>query len=200
MVVISLEINIFNNLAQLAPGFIGVAVGKLMTGDNTKEPLNNGILKYFLYSGSSWCICTLFNLVCTMSDSIFLVMSIFVAALLGILWPTLIKGWTITAANFINKLFNKNPIFLNESILEKLTADNEPHFLEVYKGGKVITSGWGSDVMIHENAFIIDRDLEWEEYFKNHEHEERTVIFLDKDTYIKEYKLKEETTEIVFTL
>lgn len=48
--VIRLENVSILTIAALAPGFVGIAVTKLLDGDTTAEPLDKGILKYFLGS------------------------------------------------------------------------------------------------------------------------------------------------------
>ena len=41
---------VYQNIVQIAPGFVGIAASKLMSGDTKREELKNGILKYFFYT------------------------------------------------------------------------------------------------------------------------------------------------------
>ena len=87
-----MELNLLQNIAQAAPGFIGVAACKLMNGNTQKEKLNNEVLAYFLFGGTAWLLVASLDNICSLqglalSESTRIACTIICAALLGILWP-----------------------------------------------------------------------------------------------------------------
>lgn len=82
----------------------------------------------------------------------------------------------------------KNPIFVEETILEKLGCDNKPHYYEAYKAGTLVASGWGEHFIRSEKSFSL-RQIEG--YGMEDLQEVRYIIWQDKDMILKEYTLKE---------
>lgn len=192
-----MDINILQNAAQLAPGFIGVALNKLMIGDIKDEQLNTSVLKYFLYMGASWLATQIMAQIgaladFTVSEPAMTTMAIITAALLGILWPSYLCRKSVDAANAINTLFGKNKIFLSESVLEKIHADNEAHYYEVYRAGKLVAAGWCEHCDYSERAFSL-RKIEG--YEAGDMQEVRNIVWQKEDMILKEYAQREENDE-----
>lgn len=185
-----MELNLLQNIAQAAPGFIGVAACKLMNGNTQKEKLNNEVLAYFLFGGTAWLLVFIFDNVCgsTFRESTRIACAIICAALLGILWPVWLRDKAVALANIINCYFGKNPIFVEETILEKLGCDNKPHYFEIYKAGNLIASGWGEHFLNNEKSFSL-RSIEG--YTMEDLQEFRAIVWRGEDMVLKEYILKE---------
>lgn len=188
-----MELNLLQNIAQAAPGFIGVAACKLMNGNPQKEKLNNEVLAYFLFGGTAWLLVASLDNICSLqglalSESTRIACTIICAALLGILWPVWLRDKAVALANIINFYFGKNPIFVEETILEKLGCDNKPHYYEAYKAGTLVASGWGEHFIRNEKSFSL-RQIEG--YGMEDLQEVRYIIWQDKDMILKEYTLKE---------
>lgn len=188
-----MELNLLQNIAQAAPGFIGVAACKLMNGNTQKEKLNNEVLAYFLFGGTAWLLVASLDNICSLqglslSESTRIACTIICAALLGILWPVWLRDKAVALANIINFYFGKNPIFVEETILEKLGCDNKPHYYEAYKAGTLVASGWGEHFIRNEKSFSL-RQIEG--YDTEDLQEVRYIIWQDKDMILKEYTLKE---------
>lgn len=188
-----MELNLLQNIAQAAPGFIGVAACKLMNGNPQKEKLNNEVLAYFLFGGTAWLLVASLDNICSLqglslSESTRIACTIICAAFLGILWPVWLRDKAVALANIINCYFGKNPIFIEETILEKLGCDNKPHYYEAYKAGTLVASGWGEHFIRSEKSFSL-RQIEG--YGKEDLQEVRYIIWQDKDMILKEYTLKE---------
>lgn len=184
-----MELNIYQHLAQVAPGFVGVATSKLMCGDIQKEKLDNSVLKYFLYTGVSYISSELvqglvYYLDITFSQNAVIILNIFIAALIGALWHLCLKDFVVKYANKINKLFGKNEIFLSDTLLEKLSRDNKPHYWAIYKDEKLLGSGWLEHVIANEKSLSVKK---FGDYDIEKMKEERTIVYLDKNYYIKEY-------------
>ena len=116
-----MELNLLQNIAQAAPGFVGVAACKLMNGNPQKEKLNNEVLAYFLFGGTAWLLVASLDNICSLqglalSESTRIACTIICAALLGILWPVWLRDKAVALANIINCYFGKNPIFVEETI------------------------------------------------------------------------------------
>ena len=155
-----MELNLLQNIAQAAPGFVGVAACKLMNGNPQKEKLNNEVLAYFLFGGTAWLLVASLDNICSLqglalSESTRIACTIICAALLGILWPVWLRDKAVALANIINCYFGKNPIFVEETILEKLGCDNKPHYYEAYKSGTLVASGWGEHFIRSEKSFSL---------------------------------------------
>lgn len=188
-----MELNLFQNIAQVAPGFIGVAACKMMNGNVQKEKLNNEVLSYFLFAGAAWLSAASLDSICglqgfMLGESARIACAIVCAAALGVLWPVWLRDKAVALVNTINKRFGKNPIFIEETILEKLGCDNKPHYYEVYKAGTLIASGWGEHFIKSEKSFSLRRV---EGYSINDLQEVRSILWQDRDMVFKEYELKE---------
>ena len=183
-------------IAALAPGFVGIAVTKLLDGDTTAEPLDKGILKYFLYSASALILTDLSTLAQPIHkvidgqrlEYIDYWLPILMAATISILWALIGKRFFILLANIINKIGRRNTVFFQGTMLEALTNDNEAHFLEITLPNGEKKRGVLKKVLAHEQAVLLEPDTEWaavqEEYTK------KDVVYLDSGVAIREYAYK----------
>lgn len=188
-----MELNLFQNIAQAAPGFVGVAACKLMNGNAQREKLNNEVLAYFLFAAAAWVLALIFSnigllLGAHLSEPMRIACAIFCAGALGTLWPVWLRDKAVMLANIINRHFGKNPIFMEETILEKVGCDNRPHYYEVYKAGNLIASGWGEHFIKNEKSFSL-RSVEG--YTMEDLQEFRAIVWRGEDMILKEYILKE---------
>lgn len=186
-----MDFNIPQALLQISPGIVGIAFSKLFDGDSRDKPVNNTTIKYFLFTVASY-ICTFIT--SSIVEIFFkqlnltkynMLMAIVFAFLLGILWPIYLRNIVVSLTNKINKANNKNPIFLEEHLLEKNTRDTKPHYLKVFKEDKVIASGWLTEYQDRENAIRLQQS---DEYPESELKEVCAIVYLDKHTVIKEYK------------
>lgn len=187
------------NIAALAPGFVGIAVTKLLDGDTTAEPLDQGILKYFLYSASALILTDL----CTSAKPLHKVidrqqleyidywMPILMAAVISIFWAILGKKIFVYLANLINKIGCRNTVFLKTTMLEALTNDCEGHYLEITLPNGEKKSGMLTKVLTHEQSLMLEPKPEWTDKYE--EYTKKEIIYLDSGLSIREYgyKIKE---------
>lgn len=195
--VIRLENVSILTIAALAPGFVGIAVTKLLDGDTTAEPLDKGILKYFLYSASALISTDLFTTAQPLHkvidgqrlEYIDYWVPILMAAVISIFWALCGKKLFVWLANVINKVGCRNTVFLEPTMLEVLTNDNEGHFLEVTLPNGEKKRGVLKKVLAHEQALLLEPDTEWaavqEKYTK------KDVIYLNSGVAIREYGYKD---------
>lgn len=188
-----MELNLFQNIAQAAPGFVGVAACKLMNGSARKEKINNEVLAYFLFTAAAWLAAYLLEKICLLrgvqlSEPMRIACAIICAEALGTLWPVYLSDKAVMLANIINRCFNKNPVFIETTILEKIGCDNRPHYYEVYKAGSLIASGWGEYFLKDEKSFSL-RHIEG--YSMEDLQETRNIVWRGEDMVLKEYSLKE---------
>ena len=130
-------------ITGLAPGFIGIAVQKLLRGDVTEEPLQRGILKYFLYAASALLLTDMIAVLRGVAGPVGKILAgtslsyfdctlpMLSACIIAIFWHAAGSRIAIWGANKINKLAGRNPIFLDQCMMETMLSDNKPHFLEI---------------------------------------------------------------------
>lgn len=188
-----MELDLFQNIAQIAPGFIGVALGKLMNGDPKKENLNDSFLGFFLYAGAAWLIATAAALAAEylqhpISHTGFIVISMLAAALLGILWPSGLRSKVISLANSYLSALGKNKIFMEEEIMDQIGHDNKPHYYEVYRNGQMIASGWGEHISSSDKGMSL---IKVDGFNVDEMKEIRNIVWQESDMVIKEYTMLE---------
>ena len=188
-----MELNLFQNIAQAAPGFVGVAACKLMNGNVQKEKLDNEVLAYFLFAAAAWLLALMLSNICLLlgirfGETMRVACAIIFAGALGMLWPVWLRDKAVVLANIINQRFGKNQIFVEETILEKVGCDNSPHYSEVYKAGNLIASGWSEHFLNNEKSFSL-RSIEG--YTMEDLQEFRAIVWRGEDMVLKEYILKE---------
>ena len=194
-------INLFEHIAQIAPGFIGVAAAKFMDYDTRTDSVTSCLSKYFLFAGASWLLTTLFAELVKyfgflIEGKLFTSVSIFVALFVGLLWHDVILPNAVRLHNKLQRRLGKNEGFMKNTIIEQLLDDCKAHYLIVYKGEKVIASGWVTTSLAHEKSFLLSPSPEWEEWFEEHKTPYRFLIYRGEDVYYKEYTLNDEIAEI----
>lgn len=191
-----MHIDIFAHIAQIAPGFIGVAAAKFMDYDCRPAPIGEWLSKYFLYAGASWLLATLLSELAviagiTMSSTAFTALSMFIALLLGILWHGVIFKALVKLHNKANEKLGSNQGFMASCLLEEIVNDNRSHFIVAHKNDKIIASGWLVKTITHERSFYLESSPEWEEHIRNQVEKRKikrqTIIFADSDYYFEEY-------------
>ena len=95
----------------------------------TKGKLNNEVLAYFLFAAAAWLLALVLSNICLLlgiqlSEMMRVACAIIFAGALGMLWPVWLRDKAVVLANIINQRFGKNPIFVEETILEKVGCDN----------------------------------------------------------------------------
>lgn len=185
-------------IAALAPGFIGIAADKLLTGDTSKVPLDANIFKYFLYATAALLMteCTPYASPLTKAltqqqlttKDILLPMA--AAAAIGTSWNLWLRELLEKVTNFFLRRFHKNEIELSKSLIFNNLLDGKPHLLEVQLPNGQKHYGRLEEYSIEEHAFFLDQEPEWvndpnfEKYYKG------SIIYLDSGVTIQEYDYK----------
>lgn len=189
-------------LIALTPGAVGIALGKLLNGDVAPEPLNSGIIKYFLYSSTALVLTELSGWAQPLQKTLaqrndFTLLDIAVpagiSAIVALAWKLFVKRAVIWAANKILLLFGYNEITMPGSALENLLDDGQGHFIEVhYPDGRVITGETREHGPHYGTITVVDLP-EWVNDIELERYEKKTVIMLKTGIVIKEfdYKYKE---------
>lgn len=186
-----MDIDLFAHIAQVAPGFIGVAAAKLMSGDAREVGFEDTVFRYFLYAGASWLITAGIGKAIALSPETFTALSMVIAALLGLSWRLFWMAKLVSMVNWVRLKCGQNRIFLSESILQEITSDNKDHFIIAYRGNDVIASGWLTDAIMFEKSMALTRDEGWEKYFEASRAGERAVVYADSDFHFREYTMPE---------
>ena len=132
----------------LTPGIIGIAIDKLLNGDTSPEPLNKGIVKYFLYSSAALFATELsgwaqpLQKTLTQSNNFTLwdaAAPACAAVIIAVTWKLFFKRAVINASNKMLVFFGYNAITLPNSALENMLLDAKGHFIEIhFPDGRVI--------------------------------------------------------------
>lgn len=186
-------------IAILSPGFIGIATTKLLDGDTTPEPLNQGVLKYFLYAAASliltdlWTPCKVLHKLIEKQPLSYMdyIAPMIMAIVISILWALLVKKLAEHFANEINEAGGRNKIFLDSSMLEAFINDNQEHFIEItFSDGRII-KGYVNKTIMHEKSLLILPEPTWTKDEQYEEYTVRTLVYLETNTTIREYAFKE---------
>lgn len=186
----------------LTPGAVGIALGKLLNGDTAPEPLNSGLIKYFLYSSSALVFTELSGLAQPLQKTLeqsnsFTLLDIAVpaavAALIAIVWKLFLKRAVIWAANKLLRLSSYNEISMPESALENLLIDGKGHFIEVHMPDGRCFTGALKEHGAHYETITLCSLPDWTNDADVERCEKKTVIMLKNGVVIKEfdYKCKE---------
>lgn len=186
-----MDIDLFAHIAQIAPGFIGVAAAKLMSGDAREAKLEDTVFRYFLYAGASWLVTACVGRAIALSSDAFTALSMIIAALLGLSWRLFWMAKLVAVVNWFRLKCGLNRIFLSENILQEIISDNKDHFIIAYRGNDVIASGWLTDAIMFEKSMALTRDEDWEKYFEASRVGERAVVYADSDFHFREYTMPE---------
>lgn len=180
-------------IAALAPGFVGIAVTKLLDGDTTAEPIDKGILKYFLYASSALILTDL----CTYAQPLHKLIEgqrleyidylapILMAAAISIFWAIFGKNLFVGLANEINEAGCRNKIFLDSTMLECLTNDGKGHFLEIKLPNGEVRKGELKKVLVHEQSLLLEPEPAWTAKYE--EYTIKDVVYLNSGVLIREY-------------
>ena len=74
-------------------------------------------------------------------------------------------------------------------MIEKITLDNKPHYFTVHKGGQRIGGGYLTNIITRDNAITLEPedDALMRELIEQDTNIKQSLIYLDKDIYLKEY-------------
>ena len=156
-----MEINMLNFLLELSPGFIGIAINNLLLGKtDCEKSYKKDSISFFMFTAISWIIGKIIVLIpffniWTNTKENFYVLLIFISIFISSFWTLKGKDKIEKYVNSINIFFNKNKIFLNQSVVEELTRDNKPHYWVVYKNNFIIAKGWFENFSFEENTFSL---------------------------------------------
>lgn len=188
-----MQFDLFKHILDIAPGFIGFAVYKFAEGDEEQEHWDTAIMPYFLFAACSWaltCLCELgiefFSV--SLSSIGFTIISMVVAAMLGLCHSLFLKRWLLNAINYIRGKMGLNHVNYASGMLE-IFDDGEDHYISVYRGNDKIMSGWFNRMRVKEGALVLIPSPEWEEKLEKPNNVKRTIAYLDKDTHIIEYNI-----------
>lgn len=184
-------------ITALAPGFIGIAVNKLLQGNSDSEPLDKGVLKYFLYSAATLLLTELTTAKplrkilekqqLTIEDCLY---PLFWAILIAIAWELVIRDYLLKCINFVYRKIGRNEIFLSRSMLEDMVADGKKHFLEVQFADGSVINGLVEKINQQENAIILIPEPDWVDDIDVKRFEVQQFIMFDKNIIVKEYDYK----------
>lgn len=181
-----MQLELFNCLVELAPGFVAVATHNFFTGGlHDKQNKFIEYERYFVYSGVSWLITEALTLLdLNIPRTTILLM---VAALLGLLWPLCLKKRLFRLVNLCSRAKGKCELVDENSMLSMVTNDNKPHYLLIYENNNLVAEGWLSYTLDNESSLSLETDEEAKKHFAHVRHGEHVLYYLDKNVYIKEY-------------
>ena len=193
-----METTMLNYLIELSPGFIGIAVQNLFSGEiDSETSYKKDSISFFMYTTISWITGNFLNSSdyihnIVYSNERFMILLMIISGFAGFCWTTFLKKWIEKVINYINKSLNKNEIFLQKTLIEELTKDNKPHYWVVYKDNSIIAEGWFENFVPKEKSFSLKThcdidNITYEKDIRTDENELRTIFILDKNFYIKEY-------------
>ena len=144
----------------LIPGFFGLAIYKMFSGDTKSEPLSSSIMSYVIYSSFSWFFTYLvyllslnqyvFNIIGIIHNPFYEVKEITVkeyliaiisAVILGWLWFYKFQFWSVKLINILNDKINRRHVNLNTNIISAGLRKEKSHYIQISKEGKTICSG-----------------------------------------------------------
>lgn len=187
-------------ITALSPGFVGIAVHKLLKGDVTAEPLQQGVLKYFLYAASSLFLTDGILSAAGQTGTISKILTnqqlsymdcmvpMICAAVIAVLWSVCGNTLAVRLANGINRRAGHNPVFLDESMLYTMLADNKPHFLEVQFPDGRTERGYITKTITHEKTIMLEPEPDWTKSSGFYRRDVRKMIDLATGVVITEYE------------
>ena len=183
-------------ILMLTPGVIGAAFSAMLCGNSKPGTLSSNITMYFLYSAFSWILAEFIGpgyiLSAILQNASVTIMQLFVpiiiAVCLSFLWVLWLKEFIVKEINRLYGLINRNEIFLEPALFEKVFGDNQPHGIEILKDGKTVAKGHLEHYQCNEKAFSV---IDASEYSGYEEQNVRYLIYLDKDVIIREFTYKD---------
>lgn len=177
-------------ILQALPGFLGVISHKFFQGQQIYFETKKDILKYFTYTLFTISSITLLTDFFAFNTRLLvLLLSTVIPIILSILW-IIMSPFLVIGINFVNKLTNRNTIFIEDSTFEKNFKDGKDHFLVIHKNNKILSYGFLADW--EENNGELTLSLvppEIDEKYVNRGFE-KSLIFSKSDIYIEEIKVE----------
>lgn len=199
-------------IMALTPGIIGIATSKLLDGDTSPEPIDKGIMKYFLYSASALLLTESIGSViqpiqpiqplqkALMKNPAFTIDDFVYPALMAVIvalsWKIFLKKLVIFITNLILSLFRKNMIDLPPSALDKLLADGNGHAVEIYFPDGRIVIGVVSEYYSTPNTITIQKLPSSINLGSIEESEKNILVFLETGVIIKNYTFPVEKNDL----
>lgn len=181
----------------LSPGFIGIAVNKLLTGDTSTEPINQNIMSYFLYSASALAITELIfgkPLSSILAGAKMTVYDCFyplaAAALISALWEIVLRDKIVTPAiNAVMRLLGRNEIALSNLLLYNMLADGRGHIIEIYStaDNKLLAQGMVNEVSKDEKAIKLSPLPAWVNDNDVKRYEVQRLLLIKEELLVIEY-------------
>lgn len=181
-------------ILALAPGVVGIAVSKLFAGDVTPEPLNQGIVKYFIYSTVSILLAECLPFAAPLSQALNneplttldITMPLLIAFLLAAFWRLFLESLVVWIANKLLSACNKNNVVLRKGVFASL-EDNQGHIVEIiFPDGRTI-KGMTMETDKFNNDMILAELPEWTKDPRYEEYVKQTLILTKDKIIIKEY-------------
>lgn len=189
--------NFIITMVSLSPGFIGMAIQKLLNGDTTPGAIQSNIMTYFLYAASSL-LCA--EIVCwfhgpinklLMHEPVLLVdilIPMGIAVVIAVLWHIIGARLAYKIANKINELAGKNSIIMDSDMLETMLNDNQPHFVTVSFPNGTERSGYVTNVIVSNKEIMLEPNPDWTKDYTRHI--KRECIELNSGIVITEHEYK----------
>lgn len=184
------------NIVLLSPGFVGIAVNKLLDGDTTSDTVQNSTMKYFLYSAFSYTLTEMLGASMTLSKILAgqafkvedYLMPIIAAALLSLIWTIKGRKIILQAANKLNIACGRNAVFLEKAMSEKIFNDGKGHFLEVTFSDGRKERGMLQYVLEQEASYALVPEPEWTKDYE--EYTVRNIVYPKLGVSIREYNFQ----------
>lgn len=185
-------------ILMLTPGVIGIALAGLLRGNSKPDNLSTNITSYFLYSAISWLIAELIGpgyvLSAIMQGQNITVMQLFspigIVIVITFIWVLWLNKVLVKCINSIYRLINRNEIFMETVLFEKVFNDHEAHFIEVKKDDVIQARGYLEHYQCNEKSFSLKDISDYEHY----EYKEKTVRYLvypNSNVIIREFEYPE---------
>ena len=190
-----MQFDFFKHILDIAPGFIGFSVYKFANGDEESEQWDKAIMPYFLFAASSWLVSYAIKLMILsfgkeLNETEFTVLSMLSAVVLGLCHSLFLRKRLLAGINFIRGKMGLNYVNYATGILQ-VFDDGKDHYVSIHRNNEKIASGWFNRMRVKEGSLILVRSPEWEEILERPSNILRTIVYIDKDTYIIEYKYEE---------
>lgn len=182
----------------LAPGFVGIAVNKLLTADTRAEPLGASTLKYFLYSAASFLMVEASTLATPIRKTLKeqpvgmleILLPIAASVIIGILWTIWLKNALVKVANKFLQSVHRDGVDLNESPLQTLFEEHRPYFVSVILPNGETKEGAVLSVDAHSNTILLAPEPSWTKDNDMEREDKQTLIYLNTGAVIIEYTFK----------
>lgn len=190
-----MQFDFFKHILDVAPGFIGFSVYKFANGDEEAEQWDKAIMPFFMFAASSWLVSYAIKLAMlscgkVLNETEFTVLSMLSAVVIGLCHSLFLQKMLLAGINLIREKMGLNHVNYAAGILQ-VFDDGKDHYVSIHRNNEKIASGWFSRMRVKEGSLLLVRSPEWEERLEHSSNILRTIVYLDKDTYIIEYKYDE---------